>query len=298
VGALAREFVDFCARQDWHVCFYEVQPRHLPDYAPLGMQIVKIGEDAWIDLSTFTLIGATMADVRHAVNKSVRDGLHVHQLDPAHDATLWHQVQLIEAGWRAAQGELMIGFSIGRLAALADPETCYMLALGPDARRVLAYCTFRPIPAIGGWALDTMRRVPGAPNGALEFLIARSLEGFRTAGAAQVSLGLAPLAQGDAPAATRLDTAIRALANNPHVNAVYGYRGLLFFKRKFNPTWRGGYLLYPGVVSLPVVVAAVLQVHIPALGPQLAFQALRTQAVGLAARISQTRKRHVQVGAK
>jgi phosphatidylglycerol lysyltransferase len=279
VGKLAQEFMHFCARQDWLVCFYEVQPRHLPDYTPLGFEVVKIGEDAWIELSKFTLKGPAIADVRHAVSNIVRDGLTFHRFDPRQDSGVWAQVQAIESAWRAAQGGIELRFSIGRLPDQPDPNARYTLALAADGATVLAYCSFLPIEGIDGLAVDVMRRAPGAPNGTMEFLLARSLEYLRETGIAWVALGLAPLANVDTPRDSLLERGIRAIYSSPKINAAYHFQSLFFFKCKFNPQWRGGYLLYPNVLALPAVLAAVVRVHVPILGARLVLNALREKLV-------------------
>lgn len=275
VGVLAREFQRFCRRQDWQVCFYEVQPRHLPDYAPLGFAAVKIGEDAWIELPKFTLNGSKISDIRHAVSKVERDGTLFRQFASDCDTAIWPQMQAIEARWRASQGGVELRFSIGRLPAQPDPRARYTVALAANGVTVLAYCAFLPIEAIGGWALDVMRRAEGCPNGTMEFLIARSLELFRDAGDVWCSLGLAPLANIDVSRNSLIERGIRAVYTNPKVNATYHYQSLFFFKRKFNPEWRGGYLLYPSALALPQVLAAVVRVHAPSVGPHLLVDAAR-----------------------
>jgi len=279
VGKLAQTFVGFCARQDWRACFYEVQPRHLPDYAPLGFEAVKIGEDAWIELSKFTLKGPAIANVRHAVSKIMRDGLTFHLFDSRQDSRVWAQLQAIESSWRAAQRGIELRFSIGRLPDQPDPNARYTLALAADGATVLAYCSFLPIEGIEGLALDLMRRAPGAPNGTTEFLLARSLEYFRDTGFGWVSLGLAPLANVDTPRDSLLERGFRAIYSNPKVNAAYHYQSLFFFKCKFNPQWRGGYLLYPNALMLPAVLAAVVRVHAPTLGGRLVLSALHEKLV-------------------
>lgn len=279
VGALAREFVAFCAHQDWQVCFYEVQPGHLADYAPLGFESIKIGEDAWIDLAQFTLKGSKISDIRHAVSKVQRDGTQFHLFDVTRDAQLWQQMQDIEEQWRAKQGGIRLHFSIGQLPRTPSPEAHYTVALGKDGATVLAFCSFLPIERIHGLALDIMRRAPHCPNGTMEFLIARSLEHFRDAGFAWVSLGLAPLANVDATQSSRIERSLRAIYTHPRVNAAYHYQSLFFFKNKFCPQWRGGYLLFSHAITLPQVLAAVLHVHVAPLNYQLALNALRAACV-------------------
>lgn len=269
VGMLAQEFTAFCQRQDWQTCFYEVQPRFLPDYAPLGYTAVKIGEDAWINLAQFTLKGSKISDIRHAVSKVQRDGTTFRVLGARADEWSWLQMQTIEAEWRATQGGIQLQFSIGHLTKQPQPDAQYTVALAEDGQTVLAFCSFLPIKGIHGLALDVMRRASDCPNGTMEFLLARSLEHFRDAGFMWCSLGLAPLANIEAPNGGLLERAIHAIYTNPTVNANYHYQSLFFFKRKFNPEWRGGYLLFPHALALPQVVAAVARVHVGHVGPQV-----------------------------
>lgn len=250
---------------------------YLEAYEALRFRTLKIGEEAWIDLPGFTLKGSAISDIRHAVNKIVRDGVTFHVLDPVRDAALWSQIQKIDADWRAAQGGVELRFSIGRLAALPDPAVRYTLALAADGTTVLAYCAFLPVAGIHGLARDAMRRASQAPNGTMEFLIARSLEYFRDHGFAWVSLGMAPLANVDTARGGILENALRKIYRSPAANATYRYQSLFFFKRKFNPQWRGGYLVYAGPLSLPAVLAAVVGVHVPGLGPRFVLRAARTQ---------------------
>lgn len=265
VGVLAQEFVSFCRQQDWQVCFYEVQPRHLPDYAPLGFDMVKIGEDAWINLPCFTLQGTPTRDLRHAVSKVTRDGSQLVVIDPQRDRRWWEAMQDAEAAWRAQQRGFLLRFSIGQLPRSPEAGARYIAVIDREGQALLAYCSLLPIPGISGYALDVMRRTPPCPNGTMEFLLAGVLGMLRDEGVAWCSLGLAPLANVDPDDSSMPSRAVRALYQHPSINAHYHYQSLFFFKRKFQPEWRGGYLLYPGPLALPTVLAAVLAVHLPPL---------------------------------
>lgn len=290
VGALAQEFVGFCHRQDWQVCFYEVQPRHLPDYAPLGFDAVKIGEDAWINLPSFTLEGTPARDLRHAVSKVTRDGSRLIEIDPQRDSRWWEAMQQAESEWRAQQRGFQLRFSIGQLPKLPEAGARYIAVIDRAEQTLLAYCSLLPIVGIHGYALDVMRRTPGCPNGTMEFLLAGALAMLRDEGVAWCSLGLAPLANVDPADSSMAGRTVRALYQHPGINAHYHYQSLFFFKRKFQPEWRGGYLLYPGPLALPAVLAAVLAVHLPPLSLR---QLLPTPQQGSVARHTQQRQRSV-----
>lgn len=293
--ALLDEFMQHCAAHGWDVCFYEVRASNLHIYQALGLRTLKIGEDAWIDLSSFTLKGKPIADIRHAVSKIERDGLHFAVLtaqalgtDANHEdcerisadqrGMYWEQMQAIAA--RENRGMFELEFSIGRLPAEPDPEARYTLALSPDHAQALGFCSWLPIFAVNGWALDVMQRAEGAPNGTMEYLIAQSLLYFQRDGATWASLGMAPLADADVDGEddrSLLQRGLRFLYEHPQVNKLYRYKSLFFFKRKFVPVWRSDYLAFPSRLALPRILYAVLKVHLPSLGPALVTEFLLSQ---------------------
>ncbi len=290
---LLTEFLHHCARQGWELCLYEVQASQLHVYQALGFHALKIGEDAWLDLPIFTLKGKAISDVRHACSKIERDGLVFELLEiqsgahltpvaawegrpewsggmDARACALWEQMHAIMA--KEGRGDFELQFSIGRLPPVPDPEARYTLAIGPDHSCVLGFCSWLPIYAVNGWALDVMQRSEDAPNGTMEYLIAQSLLSFQRAGATWASLGMAPLADADLNSddeRSLLQRGVRFLYEHPQVNKLYRYKSLFFFKRKFVPVWRSAYLAYPSPLSLPRTLYAVLKVHLPSIGPAM-----------------------------
>jgi phosphatidylglycerol lysyltransferase len=299
LDTLLREFMRHCGRHGWDVCFYEAQAANLHLYQSLGFRTLKIGEDAWIDLPNFTLKGKPIADIRHACSKIERDRL-TFQVLPAPGAPVpaptweeqcepqrvlgpregewWRQMQQIAN--KESRGDFELQFSIGRLPPIPDPEARYTLALGPDGATVLGFCSWLPIYAVNGWALDVMQRAEAAPNGTMEYLIARSLLHFQALGASWASLGMAPLADAEINGdeeQSLLQRGVRFLYEDPRVNQLYRYKSLFFFKRKFVPVWRSAYLAYPSPLALPRILYAVLKVHMPAIGPGMITDFLVTQ---------------------
>jgi phosphatidylglycerol lysyltransferase len=109
-----------------------------------------------------------------------------------------------------------------------------------------------------------MRRSPSAPNGTVEFLILETLERLRARGDAEVSLGLAPLANTSGPsseAVRSLDRAIELIYNR--FDTIYGFKSLHQFKQKFGPRWENRYLVFPGLQTLPRVVYALINAQMP-----------------------------------
>lgn len=283
LGALLDEFARFCFRHGWELCLYEVGADYQAVYEQLGMRTLKIGEDAWIDLQTFTLKGKPISDIRHAIAKVERDGVVVQTFAPGEDwpqePDYWGQMQHIASA--QTRGDFEMQFSIGRLPAAPDPEACYTLALAADRASVLGFCSWLPIYAVQGWALDVMQRHADAPNGTMEFIIGQTLLFLQARSARWASLGVAPLADVDVSTSgeqSLLQRGTRFLYEHPQVNELYRYKSLFFFKRKFVPAWRSVYLVYDSHLALPRVLYAVLKVHLPGIGAGMITDFLITQS--------------------
>ena len=257
---LIAAFTEHCEGRDLVSSFYQVASP--APYQAAGFTLVRIGSDASIPVSAFSLEGKVKADLRYAVRRCEREGVtfRVMAADQAWEAH-GQQLRAVSGAWlRAGKGQEM-SFSVGTLANLADPNVTVALAHAADGRLV-AFVSWLPLPARDGWALDLMRRVPHAPYGVIEALLVKSIEDAHRRGLREVSLGLAPLA-------------LEGVASGPHtavLKAVYrrldrfrGSRSLSEFKAKFGPRWEPRYLAVPHVGLLPVVVPALLGVHLPGL---------------------------------
>ena len=58
VGGLVRLFLERCDDFGGIPVFYEVSSEHLYRYADVGLTFVKLGEEARVDLTTFTVEGS------------------------------------------------------------------------------------------------------------------------------------------------------------------------------------------------------------------------------------------------
>ena len=257
-------FVDHCRVNDWIPVFYETSERYLDLYLRHGLRRFKVGEEAILPLHEFSMQGGKVAKVRQAINKIEREtpGLTVTEytrteVDPEIDA----QLEEISEEWLRGKKVGEIGFNLGIFSVedLADKRT--MLAI-TDAGYVWAFLTWVPYRGGRGVNLDAMRRRDAAPFGVMDLLIARSALQFKQEGLEEVSLAVAPLANVDVEEGRALsgyDRAVKLLFD--HFSAVYGYRSLFQFKKKFGPRWASRYLVFPRPDQLPRVTYALIKVH-------------------------------------
>ncbi|MFN8095655.1 MAG: phosphatidylglycerol lysyltransferase domain-containing protein, partial [Vicinamibacteria bacterium] len=257
--AAAREFVAHCRRNGWVPCVYEAPDASLPVYRRLGLGSLKMAEEALVDLTSFSLAGGKRAALRSMVHKVTRMGLVVSPYDRAREASaaVDEQLEEISEEWLAEKrlGEMGVTVSRFSLEALDDVH----VFVGRDAAgRVVAFTSWRPYAGGRAAVLDLMRKRKDAPSGTMDLLVARSLEELRGRGLVEASLANAPLANVGEPRGG-LEKGVALLFEN--LNAVYGYKNLFQFKKKFAPRWEGRHLVFPGAAALPSVAVALTSLH-------------------------------------
>lgn len=239
------------AHAGWPV-FYQVSPVNLDLYLELGLTLLKIGEEARVELARFTLDGKARANLRNIRSKLERDGYTFRIAPAAEVPALLPALAQVSSAWLAAKNTGEKGFSLGRF----DPD---YLAGGPLAlvERDGALVAFANL-----WcgadhhelSIDLMRQVPGAPNGTMDFLFVHLLLWGRAQGYAWFNLGMAPLAGLHSRALAPLWNRFGALVFG-RGERFYNFKGVRQYKDKFGPVWEARYLAVPGGLRLPHILA-------------------------------------------
>jgi lysylphosphatidylglycerol synthetase-like protein (DUF2156 family) len=147
---------------------------------------------------------------------------------------------------KSRRGEQERGFSmmLGRLFDPRDTGLLLTLVEGPDGEPV-AMCQFVPSPAIGGYSLDLMRRVPGDhPNGLLDFALCSTIAHLKEQGMKGLSLNFAamrPILEGDSGdgVTQRVERwAIRRLSGVLQIETLWR------FNAKYEPRWLPRYIVF------------------------------------------------------
>ncbi|GAA5138360.1 bifunctional lysylphosphatidylglycerol flippase/synthetase MprF [Pseudonocardia adelaidensis] len=264
-GDTVAEFGRYCQEHSWTPAFYSVTDDTRKVCESLGWSSVQVAEETVLPLPELTFTGKKWQDVRTALNRAAKAGITAEWIRYA-DAplSLTDQVRAISEEWVADKGLPEMGFTLGGLDELADPEVRCLLAVDAD-RTVHGVTSWLPVHrdgAVIGWTLDFMRRRESGFRGVMEFLIASAVQRFQEEDAQFLSLSGAPLARldrGEQPAALQrlLDVIGHAL------EPVYGFRSLLAFKAKFQPEYRPLHLCYPDPAALPAIGLAIARAYLP-----------------------------------
>ncbi|MFN3646059.1 MAG: bifunctional lysylphosphatidylglycerol flippase/synthetase MprF [Gemmobacter sp.] len=244
-GDAAQAFVDAARRAGGRPVFYEVGVEDVPLMLELGLTLHKLGEEAVVDLTRFSLDGAERKKLRAAHNRAGRDGLTMEIARPPHAPALIEELRAISDDWLHAKGAREKGFSVGRF----DPVWLgrWPLALVRHQGRIVAFANILTTDSRAMATIDLMCHVEDAPSGTMDFLFTDLMLRLKAEGYRAFSLGMAPLSGLAPERSRRLWDRFGALIYS-HGGNFYNFEGLRAFKDKFHPDWRPRYLAAPSAL--------------------------------------------------
>ncbi|HEX2841061.1 bifunctional lysylphosphatidylglycerol flippase/synthetase MprF [Hyphomicrobium sp.] len=253
-AALVWQFKELVDRHSGIPAFYQVASTNLPLYLDAGFSMVKLGEEAWVDLRTFTLEGAEGRKLRQAMSKSQRMGATFEIIPAAEVEPLLPDLRRVSEAWLAEKKQKEKGFSLGYWT------DAYMrlhdVGLVRIHGRIAAFANIWRSANRHEMSIDIMRVRHDAPNGTMDFLFTALMDNAKGEGYRWFNLGMAPLSglpqHRLAPLWSRLGTWL-----SRHGDRFYKFEGLRLFKNKFRPEWRPKYLAYPSGVLLPQILLDV-----------------------------------------
>jgi phosphatidylglycerol lysyltransferase len=251
---LVLRFVETAARHGGRAAFYQVRLQSLPVYLDAGLKIMKLGEEARIDLDAFKLAGSRYSHLRYAIKRGERDGLSFELIPPEQVPTVLPALRQISDGWLQSRGGREKGFSV----AAFTPRylAAQSVALVRQAGQPVAFVTVMATDLQAEATIGVMRRLPDASPYAMEYLLTQLALALKTAGYNCLSLGMTPLAGLSQLPLTSHWHRLGGLIWR-HGNRLYDFQGLQRFKNKFDPVWEPRYLAASGTVAPFVALADI-----------------------------------------
>jgi phosphatidylglycerol lysyltransferase len=254
LAGLVRVFLERCHDFGGVPVFYEVRKEGLHRYADFGLTFVKLGEEARVDLGSFSLEGAPASKHRQALRRLEKEGGTFRIIPPAEVPAVMDQLRAVSDDWLHEKAGGEKAFSLG----FFDPGYMQRFPVASVERqgRIQAFANVWPGPGKFEFSVDLMRYHKDAPKGVMEALFVHLLRWGKEQGYRWFVLGMAPLSGFErspvAPLWTRLGSFLYQ-----HGEKFYNFQGLRAYKEKFNPTWEPHYLAYPGGLALPRILADV-----------------------------------------
>lgn len=230
--------------------FYQVATSHLPIYLDAGFSLVKLGEEAWVDLSVLTLEGGDGRRLRQAKTRAEKAGA-TFEIVPAEDVRgILDDLREVSDLWLGEKGREK-GFSLGFWTdeGMLGTDQAVVRCNG----RIVAFANIWRSNDRSEFTIDLMRQRPDMPSGAMDLLFIGLLQQARAEGFRWFNLGMAPLSGLARHRLASRWSKLGALIYR-RGDRFYNFEGLRAFKEKFRPEWRPRYLAYPGGLSLPQIL--------------------------------------------
>lgn len=270
------DFAEFASDNGWIPCFYSVTPRVREITDSIGWGGIQVGEETILDLENLAFTGKRFQDVRTALNRAKKVGIEAEWISFGEaPLAITDQITAISEEWVADKGMPEMGFTLGGLEEVDDPQVRCLIAVD-EHRTVHGITSWMPVyedGAIVGWTLDFMRRRSEGFRPTMEYLIASAAILLQAEGVRFLSLSGAPLAKvedgrGDADTSedeltfsNLLDRLLDVLGKT--LEPVYGFRSLLAFKSKFQPRYEPMHMTFADPAALPSIGNAVGRAYLP-----------------------------------
>jgi phosphatidylglycerol lysyltransferase len=251
---LAWRFLEMCDRHDAWPAFYLVSAEHLPLYVDLGLTLLKVGEEAHVDLTAFRLEGRGHKSLRRTVHAVEREGCTFDLVPAVEVARHLTELRRVSDAWLAHKHTREKSFSLG--AFHDDYIARFPAALVRQGDRIVAFANVWLGADQRELSVDLMRYTSSAPAGVMDFLFAQLMLWGKREGYRWFNLGMAPLSgletRTAAPVWNRMGALVFRLGDH-----FYNFQGIRMYKEKFDPEWHPRYIASRGGLMLPRVLTNI-----------------------------------------
>jgi phosphatidylglycerol lysyltransferase len=254
VEDLVWRFRELATRHAGQPVFYQTGAERLSLYADLGLAPLKVGEEARVWLTDFSLDEPARAALRLSHQQAQRNGLTFEVIPAGGGDELMPELQRISDAWLASKATGEKRFSVGYFS----PQYLrrFPLAVVREGGAPAAFANLWTTDTRAELAVDLMRFGSAAPQGPMDFLFTELMCWGRDQGYRWLNLGMAPLPGLDrhplAPAWHRVGNFVFR-----HGEHFYNFEGLRRYKARFDPHWEPKYLIARGGIALPRVLMDV-----------------------------------------
>ena len=247
-------FDKFCYENSLKSIYFRVPEESLGIYKELGKKNLFIGQEAVLDLNTFTMDGGERKSLRNAINKLKDRGFRINTHTPPVKDGVLQKIKAVSDEWLENMDRDEIIFSQG-MFAWNELKQQVLLTVENAEDKIIAFLNIIPDYTRGEATYDLIRKTSDAPGGVMDFILIELFGYLKAQNYQFINLGFAPLSGLSEPQnfpERSMKFAYEKIRSFTH------YKGLHDFKDKYDPVWYNKYLIYdnyydlfqiPGVLS-------------------------------------------------
>lgn len=261
-----------CRENGWYAAVLSSSELGTEQYQAAGLRAFALGDEALLEVDSFSLRGREMRPVRQAVTRISRAGYTTRIRRHAELTTQeLEQVENLAERWRGEETERGFSMALNRLGDPSDGRCVIITAHDADGE-IRGFLSFVPW-GVRGVSLDLMRRDRDAENGLNEFLVAKLMEHGPEHGIRRVSLNFAVFRSvfdnadqvGAGPITKATDAALTFASRFYQLETLYRSND------KYHPNWVPRLLCYDPALTVTRAALAmgVAEGFVPLMGPRL-----------------------------
>lgn len=253
---LLTELYSYARHLGFEIIFYQATDRYMPLYHDFGNQFFKLGEEAVIDLTTFTTSGKKRRGFRATLNKIEEQNIHFEIIEPPFTDDFIHELKEVSDLWLDGKNEMH--FSVGQFTKdyLSKAPIGILKA---DDGQIIAFCSLMPTHYNDSISVDLIRWRPEVDLPLMDGLYLHMLLWGQEQGYKAFNMGMATLSNVGQTEYSYWNERVAAKVFE-NFNTLYRFQGLRRYKDKFKPNWEPRYLVYSRHSSLWQSMQKVLRV--------------------------------------
>ena len=249
IGDALFDFNNSCIRSGLSPIFYEVGEKFTLSLHDYGYDFMKFGENALVDLETFSLAGRKKSTERNILNRFKKDGYTFEIMKPPYLDDFMDKLEEISDSWLDGRDEK--GFSLGFFDRyyLSKSDIAVVFDSNGD---ITAFTNIMPDKNDEVLSIDLMRYdMEKNVNSMMDFLFLNLYIYGQENSYKHFNLGMAPLSNVGINKSAYLSERIAYLIYK-HGNKFYSFKGLRNYKQKYASVWvpkytafaKGNWILY------------------------------------------------------
>jgi phosphatidylglycerol lysyltransferase len=253
------EFDRHCHKMGLKTAFYRVDENSILWFDQLKKNRLKIGQEAILEINSFTLEGKDKKSLRNGLNSLEKKGYTATIHTAPHSATFILQLKKVSDEWlKYFQKEEFI-FSQGMFDE-KELQQEDIITVEDAEGNISAFLNIIPDYSEDECTYDLIRKTSNAPGAAMDALIIKLIEYAREHKLLYLNMGMVPMVgitQPDNTAERLIKLAVAKIKRYQH------YHGLREFKEKYATWWQNKYLVYENdfdLLQLPNALNKVMQV--------------------------------------
>jgi len=251
-------FDKFCSDNGLKVISYRIPAESLAMYKSLRKKSLFLGQEAVVDLNTFSLQGNNKKRIRNAMNKVAETGIKLKVYDPPLKDGLLQKLQAVSDNWLLDMEREELVFSQG-MFIWDEIKNQTVLVAENEEEKIVGFLNIIPDYARDEGTFDLIRKTSDAPNGVIDFLHIELFNYLKQKNIRYLNLGFAPLSGIEIPD----DITERSMKfAYEKIKSFSHYKGLREFKDKFDPVWYDKYLIYEhdfDLLQVPALLSKVIK---------------------------------------